>query len=41
MLRKVDERTVGSLWGLIGMLVSTFKPHKCTNYFSSCEYDSE
>lgn len=41
MLRKIGERTVGSLWDLIGRLVDIFKPAECANYFSSCGYDPE
>jgi transposase len=41
MLRKAEERTVSSLWDLIGKLVGIFQPTECANYFSSCEYDPE
>jgi len=34
MLRKAGERTVTSLWGLIGQLVDIFQPDECANYFS-------
>ena len=39
MLRKADERTVASLWGLIGKLVDIFQPNECANYSSSYGYD--
>jgi transposase len=41
MLRKAGERTVASLWDLIGKLVDIFQPDECANYFSSCGYDPE
>jgi hypothetical protein len=41
MLRKAEERTVSSLWDLIGKLVGIFQPTECANYFSSCGYDPE
>ena len=41
MLRKAQERTVSSLWDLIGKLVGIFQPTECANYFSSCGYDLE
>ena len=41
MLRKAGERTVTSLWNLIGKLVDIFQPDECANYFSSCGYDPE
>lgn len=41
MLRKAEERTVNSLWELIGKLVGIFQPTECANYFSSCGYDPE
>ena len=41
MLRKAQERTVGSLWDLIGKIVDILKPAECANYFSSCGYDPE
>jgi transposase len=41
MLRKAEERTVRSLWDLIGKLVGIFQPTECVNYFSSCGYDPE
>jgi hypothetical protein len=41
MVRKVGERTVSSLWNLIGRLIEIFQPHECANYFSSCGYDAD
>ncbi|RZL72451.1 MAG: IS630 family transposase [Sphingomonas sp.] len=41
MLRKAGERTVSSLWSLIGKLVDLFQPQECANYFSSCGYDPD
>ena len=41
MLRKAEERTVGGLWDLIGILVDIFKPAECANYFRSCGYEPE
>ena len=34
MLRKAGERTVSSLWSLIGRLVDLFQPQECANYFN-------
>ena len=33
LLRKVAERTVEGLWGVIGHLIDTFIPKECANYF--------
>ena len=41
MLREIGERTVGSLWDLIGKLVDIFQPLECANYVSSCGHDPE
>ena len=41
MLRKVGERTINGLWGLIGKLVDIFQPHECAKYFRSCGYEPE
>ena len=34
MPRKAGERTVSSLWSLIGRLVDLFQPQECANYFN-------
>ncbi len=39
MLRKIGERTVGGLWGLIGKFIDIFQSTEYANYFSSCGYD--
>lgn len=41
MLRKAGERTVRSLWDLIGKLVHIFQPNECANYFRSHGYEPE
>lgn len=41
MLRKAGERTVRSLWDLIGTLVDIFQHDDCANYFKSCGYEPE
>lgn len=41
MLRKIKERTMSGLRGLIGKLVDIFQPHECANYFTSCSNDPD
>ncbi len=39
-LRKEAQRTVDGLWNTIGVLVDTFTPTECANYFAACGYDA-
>lgn len=39
-LRKAAQRTVSWLWDTIGVLVDTFTPGECANYFAACGYDA-
>lgn len=39
-LRKAAERTVAGLWNMIGLLVDTFTPDECTNFFATAGYDA-
>jgi transposase len=41
LLRKAAERTVGALWERIGILLDTFTPTECANYFSAAGYDPD
>ncbi len=38
-LRKAAQRTVGGLWDTIGLLIVTFTPAECRNYFAAAGYD--
>jgi transposase len=38
-LRKAAQRTVGGLWDTIGLLIDTFTPTECRNYFAAAGYD--
>lgn len=40
-LRKAAQRTVDGLWDTIGVLVDTFTPGECANYFAACGYDAD
>ena len=40
-LRKAAQRTVEGLWDTIGVLVDTFSPNECANYFAACGYDAD
>jgi transposase len=40
-LRKAAQRTVDGLWDTIGVLVDTFSPNECANYFAACGYDAD
>jgi transposase len=35
LLRKVAERTIGSLWDAIGHIVDIFQPAECANHFAT------
>lgn len=39
-LRKAAQRTVQGLWDTIGLLVHTFTPTECANYFEACGYNA-
>ena len=41
LLRKVAERTVERLWGVIGHLIDTFTPKECANYFTAAGYEPD
>jgi transposase len=41
LLRKAAERTVGALWDRIGILLDTFTPSECANYFAAAGYEPE
>lgn len=38
LLRKAAKRTVDALWDHIGILLDTFSPEECRNYFASSGY---
>ncbi len=40
-LRKAARRTIDSLWETIGVLVDTFPPQECKNYFAAAGYDAD
>lgn len=40
-LRRIEARTVETLWSAIGNLIGSFTPHECQNYFSACGYDTD
>lgn len=40
LLRKVEARTVDTLWQAVGNLVPTFKLQECANYFRNAGYAS-
>ena len=39
LLRKAAERTVPGLWSTIGLLLDSFTPQECTNYFKAAGYE--
>lgn len=39
LLRKAAERTVTGLWDAIGILLDSFTPQECTNYFRAAGYE--
>ena len=39
-LRKAAQRTVDGLWATIGILVRSFTPTECKNYFQAAGYDA-
>jgi transposase len=41
LLRKGAERSIDALWHLIGMLIDTFTPQECANYFAAAGYDPD
>jgi transposase len=41
LLRKAAERTVEATWKRIGLLLDTFSPSECANYFANAGYASE
>jgi transposase len=41
LLRKAAERTVDGLWRLIGILIDTFSPQECANYFKAAGYEPD
>ena len=38
LLRKAAKRTVNTLWDHIGVLLDSFSPDECKNYFASAGY---
>jgi transposase len=40
LLRKAAERTVETTWKRIGILLGTFTPQECSNYFTNAGYAS-
>lgn len=40
-LRKAAQRTLHGLWDTIGLLVDSFTPRECANYFAACGYDAD
>lgn len=41
LLRKAAERTVDGLWNRIGMLLPTFTPRECANFFAAAGYEPD
>jgi transposase len=41
LLRKAAERTVERLWRRIGLLLDTFTPRECANYFAAAGYNPQ
>jgi len=41
LLRKAAARSVDALWAQIGLLLDTFSPQECKNYFASAGYVNE
>jgi len=41
LLRKAEERTIEALWKTIGMLIDTFRPDECQNYFDAAGYQRD
>jgi transposase len=41
LLRKAAKRSVDALWNHIGVLLDTFSPAECRNYFASAGYVNE
>ena len=41
LLRKAAERTIGALWDRIGVLLDTFTPAECENYFKAAGYEPD
>ena len=40
LLRKAAARTVSTLWAAIGVLLESFEPDECANYFRHAGYGS-
>jgi putative transposase len=40
LLRKAKARTVEATWSKIGLLLNTFRPDECLNYFANAGYGS-
>ena len=40
LLRKAAARTVSTLWAAIGVLLESFQPDECVNYFRHAGYGS-
>jgi len=41
LLRKAEERTIEALWKTIGLLIDTFRPDECQNYFDAAGYERD
>lgn len=41
MLRKAAARTVDQLWNAIALIIETFTPTECENYFAAAGYDAD
>ena len=41
LLRKAAERTIGTLWDRIGILLDAFTPAECANYFKAAGYEPD
>ena len=41
LLRKAAERTVDGLWAPIGVLLPTFTPQECVNFFAAAGYEPD
>ena len=40
LLRKAAARTISTLWAAIGVLLESFEPDECANYFRHAGYSS-
>jgi transposase len=41
LMRAKAERTINALWDAVGLLLDTFTPAECANYFKAAGYDPD